>query len=158
MFFNCYNKPTYNNKKLEIGVTIRNFSIMWTYLILLISKMLPDKGYMFILLFGYLVIIYLSYIIIKEKEFRGINFSNKKKNFSDYLKKINLNKIKNEYKLKLVKYQNEKEKEKERKLAQMEIKKREFEAKKECEINDMKNKALFVQELIAIFKTNILNS
>ena len=76
----------------------------------------------------------------------------------DYLKKINLNKIKNEYKLKLVKYQNEKEKEKERKLAQMEIKKREFEAKKECEINDMKNKALFVQELIAIFKTNILNS
>ena len=91
MFFNCYNKPTYNNKKLEIGVTIRNFSIMWTYLILLISKMLPDKGYMFILLFGYLVIIYLSYIIIKEKEFRGINFSNKKKNFSDYLKKINLN-------------------------------------------------------------------
>jgi hypothetical protein len=74
------------------------------------------------------------------------------------LKKINLNKIKNEYKLKLVKYQNEKEKEKERKLAQMEIKKREFEAKKECEINDMKNKALFVQELIAIFKTNILNS
>ena len=91
VFFTCYNEPTYNNKKLEIGVTIRNFSILWTYFVLLISKLLPNKGYMFLLFFGYVFIICLSYIIMKEKEFRGINFSNKKKNLNDSIKKIKLN-------------------------------------------------------------------
>lgn len=73
----------------------------------------------------------------------------------DYQKKNKLNEIKNEYKLKLIKYQNEKEKEKERYLAKIAIEKEEFALKKEVEINDMKNKALFSQKLRAIFK-NIL--
>jgi hypothetical protein len=73
----------------------------------------------------------------------------------DYKKKNKLNEIHNEYKLKLIKYQNEKEKEYERKAANFEIEKKEFDAKKELELNDMKNKALFSQKLMAIFK-NIL--
>ena len=73
----------------------------------------------------------------------------------DYQKKDKLNEINNEYKLKLIKYQNEKEKELERYQAEFEIEKKEFDAKKEIELNDMKNKALFSQKLIAIFK-NIL--
>ena len=91
IFFNCFNEPTYNNKKLEVAITIRNFCMVWTFIILLIAKLLPNKGYIYLLIFGYIVVIYLSYIIIKEKEFRGINFSNKKKNLKDCLRKIKLN-------------------------------------------------------------------
>ena len=91
IFFRCFNESTYNNKKLEVAVTLRNFCILWTYFVLLISKLLPNKGYIFLLIFGYILIIYLSYILIKEKEFRGINFSNKKKNLKDCITKIKLN-------------------------------------------------------------------
>lgn len=76
----------------------------------------------------------------------------------DYKKKTILNKIKNDYKLKLVKFKNEKEKEKERAIASYEIKKKNFEIQKELEINKMKNLSLIIQELIAIFKTNALNN
>lgn len=75
-----------------------------------------------------------------------------------YQKKNKLNKIKNYYKLKLVKYQNEKEKENMRTLALIEVKKKNFEVQKELEINDMKNKSLLIQELIAIFKTTLINN
>lgn len=77
----------------------------------------------------------------------------------DLQKKKKLNKIKNYYKLKLVKYENEKLKEIEKAKAFNEIKKKNFEVQKELEINDMKNKSLLIQELITIFKTNnIINS
>ena len=76
----------------------------------------------------------------------------------DYQKKNKLNKIKNYYKLKLVKYQNEKDKENMKALAIIEVKKKNFEVQKELEINDMKNKSLLIQELIAIFKTTLINN
>lgn len=76
----------------------------------------------------------------------------------DYQKKNKLNKIKNYYKLKLVKYQNEKDKESMKALALNEVKKKNFEVQKELEINDMKNKSLLIQELIAIFKTTLINN
>ena len=76
----------------------------------------------------------------------------------DYQKKNKLNKIKNYYKFKLVKYQNEKEKEKMKSLALFAIKKKNFEVQKELEINDMKNISLLIQEIIAIFKTTLLNN
>ena len=77
----------------------------------------------------------------------------------DLQKKKKLNEIKNYFKFKLVKYQNEKLKEIEKAKAFNEIKKKNFEVQKELEINDMKNKSLLIQELIAIFKTNdIINS
>jgi hypothetical protein len=76
----------------------------------------------------------------------------------DYKKKNILNEIKNEYKLKLIKFQNLKEKEKEKREAEMEIEKKEFETQKELEINDMKNKSLLAQQLMIIFKTTLLNN
>jgi len=76
----------------------------------------------------------------------------------DLQKKKKLNKIKNYYKLKLVKYENEKLKEIEKAKALNAVKKKNFEVQKEIEMNDMKNKSLLIQELIAIFKTNIINS
>ena len=91
ILFNCFNEPTYKHKKIEIVVTIRNMCISWTFFVLLIAKLLPNKGYMFLLLFGYIFIIVLSCVIMKEKEFRGVNFSNKKKNINDVLRKIRLN-------------------------------------------------------------------
>lgn len=75
----------------------------------------------------------------------------------DYKKKNKLNEIKNEYKLKLIKYQNKKEKEKEKREADWEIKRKEFNCQKELEINDMKNKSLLAQQLMSIFKTTLLN-
>ena len=66
--------------------------------------------------------------------------------------------LKNYYKLKLVKYQNEKDKENMKALAIIEVKKKNFEVQKELEINDMKNKSLLIQELIAIFKTTLINN
>jgi hypothetical protein len=57
-----------------------------------------------------------------------------------------------------VKYQNEKDKENMKALAIIEVKKKNFEVQKELEINDMKNKSLLIQELIAIFKTTLINN
>jgi hypothetical protein len=61
-------------------------------------------------------------------------------------------KITNEYKIKLIKYQNEKEIEKQINEKNLSIKKKEFEAKKEIELDDMKNKAELVQKIIACVK------
>ena len=76
----------------------------------------------------------------------------------DYQKKNKLNKIKNYYKLKLVKKKKKKDKENMKVLALNEVKKKNFEVQKELEINDMKNKSLLIQELIAIFKTTLINN
>jgi hypothetical protein len=57
-----------------------------------------------------------------------------------------------------VNYQNEKGKENMKALALIEVKKKNFEVQKELEINDMKNKSLLIQELIAIFKTTLINN
>jgi hypothetical protein len=90
---------------------------------------------------------------LKKEKYKEQN-----ENEIDYQKKNKLNKIKNYYKLKLVKYQNEKDKENMKALAIIEVKKKNFEVQKELEINDMKNKSLLIQELIAIFKTTLINN
>ncbi len=111
-----------------------------------------------------------NYLLDKENKLKlldqdiynlKIEISELKKKFDnevDLKKKYLLNEITNDYKIKLVKYQNEKEKEKEKKLADMEVRKEEFEANKELEIIDMKNKALLTQKLIVIFKNISLNN
>jgi len=95
---------------------------------------------------------------IKNLKIQIEKIKEQNENEIDYQKKNKLNKIKNYYKLKLVKYQNEKEKENMRTLALIEVKKKNFEVQKELEINDMKNKSLLIQELIAIFKTTLINN
>ena len=95
---------------------------------------------------------------IKNLKIQIEKIKEQNENEIDYQKKNKLNKIKNYYKLKLVKYQNEKEKENMRTLALIEVKKKNFEVQKELEINDIKNKSLLIQELIAIFKTTLINN
>ena len=95
---------------------------------------------------------------IKNLKIQIEKIKEQNENEIDYQKNNKLNKIKNYYKLKLVKYQNEKEKENMRTLALIEVKKKNFEVQKELEINDMKNKSLLIQELIAIFKTTLINN
>jgi hypothetical protein len=95
---------------------------------------------------------------IKNLKIQIEKIKEQNENEIDYQKKNKLNKIKNYYKLKLVKYQNEKDKENMKALALIEVKKKNFEVQKELEINDMKNKSLLIQELIAIFKTTLINN
>ena len=94
LFLSCYNEPTYNNSKLEIAINIRNLLIFWTYFVLLISKLFINilaNGFIYLLVFGCPIVIYLSIIIYKEKDFSGIRFSGNIKNVNDYIKKAKLN-------------------------------------------------------------------
>jgi len=93
IFLSCYNESTYNNNKLEICIIIKNLLIVWSYLVLLISKLflnVPANGFIYLLIFGYPIIIYLSIIIYNEKDFENINTLNIK-NINDYVKKAKLN-------------------------------------------------------------------
>ena len=94
IFLSCYNEPSYNNSKLEIAINIRNLLIFWTYFVLLISKLfikILANGFIYLLVFGSPIVIYLSIIIYKEKDFNGIKFSGNIKNMNEYIKKAKLN-------------------------------------------------------------------
>lgn len=76
-------KPTYNNYFLDCGISIRNSCILWTYSVLLLSKIAENtnfNGQSFLLLFGFPLIIGVSLIYYKKK-FQNFNISNS--NFND---------------------------------------------------------------------------
>ena len=73
------------------------------------------------------------------------------------MKKKILIELKNEYKIKLLKYKNMKELEKERNEKDLEILRKEFEAEKEIKFNEMKNKAELVQNIILLCKNISFN-
>lgn len=78
-----YENPTYNNHILESLISIRNASIFWTYLVLLISKIFADtsfNGPIFLLLIGYPLIIVFSIIYYRKK---SQNFLITNSNFND---------------------------------------------------------------------------
>ena len=90
MFFSCYNESTYNNNKIEIFITIKNLTLFWTYFVLLFSKLFETiitKGYLYLLLFGYPIVIYLSIVIYREKYFSSIYYTGNINNLNDYIKK-----------------------------------------------------------------------
>ena len=95
MFVNCYNESTYNNNKLEIAIIIKNLFIIWTYFVLAFSKIFINvvaNGFIYLLLFGCPIMIYLSFIIHQEKDIYSIKFLGNNKNINEYLKiaKINI--------------------------------------------------------------------
>ena len=60
MSYFCYNDSTYNNNKLEIIINIKNFIIIWTFFVLLFSKLFETTiadGFIYLLIFGYPIII-----------------------------------------------------------------------------------------------------
>ena len=89
-FVSQYSEPTYNNFVLQIFVHVRNSVIFWTYFVLFISKLLYKtrvNGAVYLLIFGYPVIMYFSYIYYKKIEgdfnYTSANFNNIK----DYMEK-----------------------------------------------------------------------
>ena len=91
MFFSCFNEPTYNNDKLEIVITIKNLIVLWTYFILLITKLFRNiafNGFLYLLIFGCPIIIIFAIVIYKEKDLNFSYFSGNALNIADYIKKV----------------------------------------------------------------------
>ena len=89
-FVSQYSEPTYNNFILQIFVHVRNSAIFWTYLVLFVGKLLYNTkvdGAVYLLIFGYPVIMYFSFIYYKKIEgdfnYTSANFNNIK----DYMEK-----------------------------------------------------------------------
>jgi hypothetical protein len=79
----AYENPTYNNYLLESIISIRNASIFWTYLVILIAKVLETttfNGSIYLLIVGYPLIITFSIIYYKKK---SQNFIITNSNFTD---------------------------------------------------------------------------
>ena len=78
IFLLCYNNPTYNHHLIETFIFIRNLMSVWTYFVLFITKLFINiliNGFIYLLLFGYPIIISLSIILYKEKEYENISCS-----------------------------------------------------------------------------------
>ena len=70
----------------------------------------------------------------------------------DLKKKEELFKLSNDYKIKLLQYENKKKLEKQEKEKELFIQKKKFEADKEVELNELKNKSELVKKIISIYK------
>ena len=93
-----FNNSTYNNKILNLICNIRNIAVFWTYFVLLISKILEQThidGIIFLLLFGYPVIIFSFIIFINKKELSYDKINDKYDNVEDFL-------LKTKYKIHLI--------------------------------------------------------
>jgi hypothetical protein len=89
-FVSQYSENTYNNFILQIFVNLRNSAVFWTYFVLFFAKLFYDtqiNGCVYLLLFGYPIIMYLSFIYYKKIEgdfnYTSANFNNIK----DYMEK-----------------------------------------------------------------------
>jgi hypothetical protein len=94
MSFFCYNDSTYNNDKLEIIINIKNFLIIWTFFVLLFSKLFETTiadGFIFLLIFGYPIIIVLAFVLYKNKDYKNSNSTSKMQRLNDYIKKAKFN-------------------------------------------------------------------
>mgnify|MGYP002623817560 CR=1 FL=1 len=97
MFISCYNNQTYNNNALETIITMKNLIALWIYFVLLLSKIFQNfiaNGFIFLFIFGCPIIIILSFIINREKDFDNFHLSGNINNLNEYI-----NKIKNNFKL-----------------------------------------------------------
>jgi hypothetical protein len=87
----CYYEQTYNNNHLEIALNMRNLLILWTYFVLFISKIFENyvtDGFIFLLVIGYPFMLFLSFLIFKEKDINKIDFSENISNINIYMTKI----------------------------------------------------------------------
>ena len=92
--FFCYNNSTYNNDKLEIIINIKNILIIWTFFVLLFSKLFETTiadGFIYLLIIGYPIVIILAFARYKNKDFKKFNISRKKQGLNDYISKAKFN-------------------------------------------------------------------
>ena len=90
LFFSCFNNKTYNNFRLELFINIKNLIIIWTYFVLLVSKIqmnIMANGLIYLLLFGCPIIVILSIVIYKDKDYKLSYLSVKRYNAKEYIKK-----------------------------------------------------------------------
>lgn len=81
------------------------------------------------------------------------NIKERLENELDLKKKEELFKLSNDYKIKLLQYENKKKIEKQEKEKEIFIKQKQIEADKEIELNELQNKAELVKKIIAIYKS-----
>jgi len=94
IFFSCFNNQTYNNNKLEIIITMKNLVILWIYFVLLLSKIFQNfiaNGFIFLFIFGCPIIVILSFIINREKDFDNYFLAGNINNLKEYINKIKHN-------------------------------------------------------------------
>ena len=83
-----FDNSTYNNKILNLICNIRNISVFWTYFILLVTKILEGTdidGMIFLLLFGYPIIIICFIFFLDKKELSYDKINDKYDNIDNYL-------------------------------------------------------------------------
>ena len=98
LYFSCFNNKTYNYSRLELFINIKNLIIIWTYFVLLVSKIQMNyiaNGLIYLLIFGCPIIVILSIVIYKDKDYKLSYFSVKRYNAREYI-------IKAKYIIKLV--------------------------------------------------------
>ena len=89
VLINEFYNHSYNNFALNIICSIRNISVCWTYFILLIAKILEDadiNGLIYLLLFGYPIIIYCFLVFFNYKTLNDPRSDNAD-NINNYLLK-----------------------------------------------------------------------
>ena len=94
IFFSCYKNQTYNNNKLEIIITMKNLVILWIYSVLLISKIFQNfiaNAFICLFILGCPIIVILSFIINREKDFDNFLFAGNINNLNEYINKIKHN-------------------------------------------------------------------
>ena len=94
MFYFCYNENSYNNSHLELIIIIKNLLILWTYFVLFLTKIFQSfiiNGFIYLLVIGYPVMVYLSILLNKEKEMSFTYLSGNICELKSLLKKIKFN-------------------------------------------------------------------
>ena len=94
ILFSDYKEATYNNEHLEYIIFIKNANILYTYFVLLFCKFFENiipSGFLYLLVFGYPIIIYLSIVIIREKYLSTIYLSGNNESLNEYIMKAKFN-------------------------------------------------------------------
>ena len=83
-----FDEPTFNNYTLECFLSIRNASFFWTNLILIINKLAENSkinGNIYLLIFGYPLIVFFSIIYYRKKSESFVYASSNYNNINEYL-------------------------------------------------------------------------
>jgi len=94
IFVSCYNNQTYNNNILEIIITMKNLITLWIYFVLFLSKIFQNfiaNGFIYLFIFGCPIIVILSFIINREKDFDSFHLGGDINNFNEYINKMKHN-------------------------------------------------------------------
>ena len=120
IFFNCFNNKTYNNFRLELFINIKNLIIIWTYFVLLVSKIQKNyiaNGLIYLLFFGCPIIIIFSIAIYKDRDYKFSYLSTKRYNANEYIEKAKYNiKLIDSFLERLINFRSENEEERERNI------------------------------------------